>query len=111
MSVKVQDNSKTIVANADAKYAIALRNMLKEIGNISEPKTPRRFGNLRENILKQVLGLRGTIVWRQNYAVYQEEKKFKNYSTPGTGPHYARDAVKTVVEDSQRFFKEAGVGE
>lgn len=86
-----------------------MRFMLDDIDRISAPKTPKRLGDLRRNKLKQVLGLHATIQWRQQYAAVQEDKQHQNYTTPGTGPHYAENAVKEVVSNAGKYFRRAGL--
>ena len=109
MSVNVSDQTSFVKADAHAKAAIALRLMLDGIDKAAEPGTPRKLGDLRKNKLKRVLGLQGTIVWMQQYAATQEDKQFKNYTTPGTGPHYAENAVMEVVAQDQQYFRRAGL--
>ena len=61
------------------------------------------------DIVKQVLGLKGKIVWGKNYAIYQESKQYRNYTTPGTGPHFAENSVKEVVRNSESIAKKVGL--
>lgn len=107
MSVKIHDNTATIVTDTLKGANLALRFMLEDVERIARPVTPKKEGNLRKDILKSVLGLRGTIKWDKNYAIYQEKKQFKNYTTPGTGPHYAENSVKQVVANADKYFKKA----
>jgi Minor capsid protein len=88
--------------------------MLDAIDSEADSKTPKKEGNLRRDKLKQVLGLHAEITWKKGYAAAQEVGTtrgypIKNYSTPGTGAHYAENAVKKVVDDSDQYFKQAGV--
>ena len=107
MSVKFNDNTAKIIFDTNQGVSLALRFMLDGIDQKSFPKTPKDKGNLRKDILKQVLGKKATIIWLKNYAVYQETKQFKNYTTPGTGPGFAEDAVRDAVRNSQYFLKKA----
>ena len=109
MSVKFQSNTPKIISDTTIRVGLALRYALDDIDDIANPKTPKRKGNLRRDTLKQVLGKRGTIMWKKEYAIYQEEKQFKNYTTPGTGPHFAENAVKKVANKSKEYFKRAGL--
>lgn len=109
MSVEIRDDTGRVVADGKAKAALALRLMLDDIDRISEPGTPKKLGDLRRNKLKQVLGLHGSIQWRQKYAAKQEDRQARNYTTPGTGPHYAENAVKKVVRNSQTYFRKVGI--
>lgn len=107
MLVKITDNTPIIIANTTRSSNLALRFILDDIDRVANPVTPRKRGNLRGDILKTVLGLRGTIIWGKNYAIYQEENQFRNYTTPGTGPHYAENSVKQVADNVNKHFKKA----
>lgn len=109
MSVQVKDHTNQIKSEFDQKASIFLRIMADEIVNISTPKTPKKTGRLRMDVLRQVLGLHGKIVWDKKYAVQQEVKQFKNYTTPGTGPHYAENSVKIGVGRTNAVAKRAGL--
>lgn len=108
MSVKITDNSSKLKSEASQNYNIALRLMASAIVVESTPKTPKKFGLLRQNVLKEVVGLNAKVSWNQDYAEIQEVKQFTNYTTPGTGPHFAENAVKTIVDKADQFFREAG---
>jgi hypothetical protein len=109
MSVKVTDNTQSIINNVNVKSSIFLRQMADQIVKIAEPKTPKREGFLRRDIIKQVLGLSGKIKWTKDYAVYQEVKQFRNYTTPGTGPGFAEGSVKKGVSLTRQIAKKAGL--
>lgn len=109
MSVTITDRTPQFMADAEAKASLALRFMLDAIDTAADPNTPRRLGDLRRNKLKQVLGLHATIVWRQRYAAAQEDVQHQNYTTPATGPHYAENAVMSIVDDSETYFQRAGI--
>lgn len=104
MSVKVTDNSAEVNFKAKSNASLALRQITDDIIRISGPKTPRRSGDLRNRVLKQVLGLNAKVAWQTDYAIYQETKQFGHYTTPGTGPHFAENAVRTVVNNSNKYF-------
>jgi len=107
MSVKIKDNTTRIILDTQRSASLAIRYMLDDIHQIANPKTPRKFGNLRGNVRKAVIGLKGTITWGQNYAIYQEYKRFVNYSTGGTGPHFAENSVEAVMRNPQSAMKKA----
>lgn len=109
MSVKVTDNTIRLQGEFAIKASIFLRQMAEKIVNISTPKTPKKTGELRRGIVKQVLGLKGTIKWGKNYAVYQETKQFRKYTTPGTGPNYALNAVKKGVSKTTIVARSVGL--
>lgn len=107
--VNITDNTVKIRTDYSRNINLAIRYMVDDIERVAYPVTPKDKGNLRRDILKTVLGHKGTIVWGKNYAVYQEKKRFKNYTTPGTGPHFAEKSVEKVVSKSEDYFKRANL--
>lgn len=109
----VQDNSPAVIAKTKQKSSLALRLIADAIVAESTPKTPRRRGELRSNVLRQVLGTKGRIQWNAKHAVYQERGyssgPIRNYTTPGTGAHFAENAVKKVSAQGERYFRQAGL--
>jgi hypothetical protein len=83
--------------------------MADEIITISTPRTPKKTGRLRMDILRQVLGLKGKVQWGKNYAVYQETKQFRKYTTPSTGPHFAEGGVKEGVNRTGSVARKSGL--
>lgn len=106
---KVTDNTNNVINELTQKASIFLRLMADEIVNISTPITPKKSGRLRMDVVKQVLGLKGKIIWGKNYGVYQEEKQFKNYTTPGTGPHFAQKGAEGGVEKTRSVAQRSGL--
>lgn len=111
MSVRYSDNTAYIKAKVSSGVPLALRFALDDIQRISNPKTPRRLGDLRLQVRKEVRGRTGTITWWSNHAIYQEDPKkpFTNYTTPGTGPHFAKNSVHEVVHNFDYYLKKAGI--
>jgi Zn-dependent oligopeptidase len=109
MSVDTTDNSSQIKADMQPKLGLFLRAMLDDIDKTADPKTPQKTGDLRNLKQKQVLGLNATITWDRSYAAVQETTQFKNYTTPGTGPHFAEDAVREVVGRADEHLREVGL--
>lgn len=113
MQVIVKDNSGSVKRDITVKANIFLRLVADEVVTVATPNTPKDKGNLRQDILKQVLGLTGKITWGKNYAVYQERGyssgQIKNYTTAGTGAHFAANAIKAVYDRAQELMKKAGL--
>jgi hypothetical protein len=107
MSVNVKDNTAMIILQTQRNSSLALRFMLDDMHSIAEPKTPKDKGILRGNVLKTVSGLRGTIKWLAKYAIYQELKKFENYTTGGTGPHFAKNSAEAISKSPQGAMRRA----
>lgn len=107
MSVKIQDFTPKIASNTKQRASIFLRMICDDVVDGAKPFTPKKDGFLNKDILKTVVGLHGTIEWRKGYATYQERgmradgsRRVKRYTTPGTGPHFAENAVKRAVENT-----------
>lgn len=109
MAYKVKSNTPEVTANVKNRAGLAVRFMLDDIQRESEPFTPKRLGNLRADVVKSVRGTQGSIVWAKKYAARQEKNRFKNYTTPGTGPKYAENAVRMVVNQSKMYFIRVGL--
>lgn len=107
MSARIKDNTSMVILQTQRNASLALRFMLDDMHSIAEPRTPKKDGILRKNVLKTVNGLRGTIKWNAKYAIYQETKKFTNYTTSGTGPHFAENSAKSVAKSPQGAMRKA----
>lgn len=89
-----------------------MRQMIEDIHRVSRPKTPMLTGDLRKDVKKTISKLgntvRGTIEWARPYAWYQERGytsgPVRNYTTPGTGKHFAAKSVKQVTSSSKKYF-------
>lgn len=109
MGVKITDNTVAIENDISVRGSIFLRHFADEVVNISTPNTPKKTGRLRMDVIKQVLGLKGKIKWGKGYAAYQEEKQFKNYTTAGTGPNFAKNAIKQAVGNVAKIASRSGL--
>lgn len=109
MSVTYTDNTAKIEADITQKSSLFLRLMTNEVIKISTPKTPKKTGRLRNDVLKRVLGLRGKIVWGKKYAIYQESKQYQNYTTPGTGSGFAKNSVSEAISLTSKILRMAGL--
>lgn len=114
MSVRVTNNMPQVVNQVNNGIPLAFRLMLEAVHRYSLPGTPKKYGNLRADVVKEVHGLHGSITWSKDYAVYQEAgithgTTMSNYTTPGTGPHFAKRAVARVVSTSPAYFRQAGI--
>jgi len=109
MSVKITSHTSEIVARVEANIPLAIRFLLDDIDSTAFPKTPKDKGNLRQDTIKTVIGKRGLIMWKKEYAIYQENKQYQHYTTPGTGPHFAENAVSSAVDRSEQHLRKARV--
>lgn len=104
---KIDDFTPGISSQTKQRASIFLRMAADKIVDTARPNTPKRDNYLNKDVLTRVTGLHGEVEWRKEYASYQEagqrrdgSRKVKNYTTPGTGPHFAENAVKEVVANS-----------
>lgn len=100
-----------------SKIRLANRMIIEDIHRESQYKTPFKDGDLREQVSKTTEGLSGIITWTVPYASYQERGMradgshvVKNYTTPGTGKDFAKNAVKEVLNDTQRLKRYLSFG-
>ena len=110
MSRAFIDKSPLVIAKIENNASVMLRLMIRDIHKQAEPNTPYRNGSLRAEVLEQVNGLRGSIGWGVNYAKKQEEGSSHgtwHYTTPGTGPHFARDAVSLINDNLSEYARKA----
>lgn len=107
MSVSVKDNTPKVIASIERSANLAIRYMLEDIHEISDPITPKKEGNLRANVKKTVQGKSGQIRWGQRYAKKMETIQFRNYTTAGTGPHYAERAVRSASKSPRNAMIKA----
>lgn len=109
MAYRAKSNTAENIGIIKNRAGLAIRFMLDDIQRESEPFTPKRLGNLRADVVKSVQGTRGSIVWAKKYASRQEKVQHTNYTTAGTGPHFAENAVRKVVDNSKSYLKKAGL--
>lgn len=80
------------------------------------PITPKKSGALRRSIITQVSGKHANIGWRLPYAKDQNEgvdsvtgRVYRNYTTPGTGPHFKDIALAMTIRQLDPMFRETGL--
>lgn len=77
--------------------------------------TPRDSAALRRNIITQAQGGQASVGWRVSYARAQEygghdyPGQYKNYTTPGTGPHFGRTAFQKTQREMPAVIRELGL--
>jgi hypothetical protein len=109
MSINIKDNTPQVIANTEQKASIFLRLMAEDIVATATPNTPKDTGRLRMDVVKQVLGLKGKVVWGKKYAIFQEVKQYQRYTTPGTGSKFAENAAKQAPQKTAKIARIAGL--
>lgn len=99
----------------------ALGRMAQDIVVIAKIRMPYKGGDLQRNTAPERMDeLKHRVVVNSEYGAVQEKgqrmsgpgaptKKFKNYTTPGTGPHFLRDAGNQVTKDAMNYLKQAAL--
>lgn len=105
--VKISDNTAKVLIDKKLKANTFLTLFMNAVRSTSRPTTPKREGDLRKEVLQQVLGTKGTLIWNRKYARKQEEVQHRNYTTAGTGPHFAKNAVEKVSKEVDKYIKQA----
>ena len=114
MPVTIQHNEEYIRQLTTQRISLANRLIIEDIHRTSLHNTPMISSQLRRNVTKTVVPetYTGTIIWKVPYASYQERGSradgsyvVKNYTTPGTGKDFAKNAVKKTLSDVNKFYK------
>lgn len=109
MKVTVKDYTVQVTNDIAQKASIFLRLAAEDIVRNSTPNTPMKTGALRQGVLKETLGLKGKVAWQKDYAAKMEEMQFKNYTTPGTGKDYAKNAVHETIAGTKSILSSSGL--
>lgn len=114
MSVKIEHRENNVITALKFKVAIANRLIIEDIHRTSLHNTPMFSSQLRRDVTKTVVPetYTGTIIWKVPYASYQERGSradgshvVRNYTTPGTGKDFAKNAVKGTMSHVKDFYK------
>lgn len=114
MPVTIQHNEEYIRQLTIQRISLANRLIIEDIHRTSLHNTPMLSSQLRRNVTKTVVPetYTGTIIWKVPYASYQERGSradgthvVKNYTTPGTGKDFAKNAVKKTIKQVEKFYK------
>ena len=114
MPVTIQHNEEYIRQLTTQRISLANRLIIEDIHRTSLHNTPMLSSQLRRNVTKTVVPetYTGTIIWKVPYASYQERGSradgthvVKNYTTPGTGKDFAKNAVKKTIKQVEKFYK------
>lgn len=107
MAYRYNSKVRYVQAKTELGMQMAIRLALEDIRRTAEPLTPRRTGELRSSaIIRQS---EGVVQWTADHAEILENKEFSNYTTPGTGAHFAERAVRQVEQRFDQHLRAAGV--
>lgn len=110
MSVKITDNTGKVLLNITNGGSTAIRMMAQDVVKTARPKTPYKSGDLSRSPVVRTQTLGATLTWDKDYAAAQEVgrtrgRPIRKYSTAGTGKWFARNAIRSVTEKSDNYFK------
>lgn len=111
--VVVNLNSNYVFDKLDQKVTVANRLILDAIQKESRKRTPlAETGQLRGQVSKKVITNHAIITWQVPYASYQERGMrydgshvIKHWTTPGTGPDFAKEAVAKVLDRAEDYYR------
>lgn len=95
------DNIDSIVSRVSVGKSLMLRQMGEDFYRLSQPITPMKTGNMRQNVLRQVDGDTVHITWMENYSLFQNDPRrpIRNYTTPGTNSHFIEKTIPAVTDE------------
>lgn len=101
-------NARVIGDSIDNHFGVALQQIGQAVIREAEPNTPKKTGKLRRSADVTKEGNRQVSVeWTADYAEDQElgiasnGKPIQRYTTPGTGAHFARNAINKVAKGDE----------
>lgn len=112
MTVRIRDNTDTIINESNAMTQAALRLTAEKAIEYAEPLTPRKTGDLRRMVSVRMQRNRAIITWEKEYAAAQEDgrthgRPIRNYTEAGTGKGFAKKGVDKAVKDFPTIYKQS----
>lgn len=110
MSSSYKSNRAGSIPPMEAKLVKGLINMAGDILRLSTPVTPYKHGDLRVRRRVRAIAKGARIEWLSGHAAVQNKGSrkghpFRNYTTPGTGPHFVEAGIKAVKPNVGSYFK------
>lgn len=116
MSAKVffkdasSNNAKLLIRGESAIPREWLKRYKKNVVSL----TPMKSGALRRSIITLASGNQANVSWRSRYAVVQNSPEsygltYRNYTTPGTGSHFANKAYARTNAEMPAVLRELGL--
>ena len=118
-TIRIIDNSKKFSRKNKQVMDMAYGRMSKDIKQIAQVRVPLKEGDLHESGETEKKAPMKHKVWfgrkgdTGNYAAVQEKGKrrgaaaFTNYTTPGTGKDFLKNAGKKVSSKSLAYIRQA----
>ena len=95
------DNIDSIVSKVNVGKSLMLRQMGEDFYRLSQPITPMKTGNMRQNVLRQVDGDTVHVTWMEDYSLFQNNPRrpMRNYTTPGTNSHFIENTIPKITDE------------
>lgn len=110
MSSKYTSHRTMVEAAVKVKLHKGAINIGGDILRLSARVTPYKHGDLR--VRRRVVGTSegAKVQWLSGHAAVQNVgsrngRRFRNYTTPGTGPHFVEAGIKAVSRNLGKYFK------
>ena len=111
MSSKYSSRRTAAEAAVIVKMRKGVINMGGDILRLSTPVTPYKDGDLRvrRRVVPTAKGAK--VEWKSGHAAVQNRgfragaRPFRDYTTPGTGPHFVEAGLKAVMGRLREYFK------
>lgn len=112
MSARSTYNShkNPVVGKLNVKLRKGVINLGGDIIRLSTPVTPYKHGDLRvrRRVVPKLSGAR--LEWNSGHAAVQNRgsrrgRRFRNYTTPGTGPRFVEAGIRAVKPNVREYFK------
>lgn len=101
-------NARVIGDSIDLHFDLAIQQIAESVIRAAEPNTPKKTGKLRKSAHPTHAGPRQVSVeWSAPYSTKQEQgissngKPIQRYTTPGTGAHFAQNAINQVAKGDE----------
>lgn len=108
MPVVKNINAQVIGDRIDNRFDVALQQIGESVIRSANPNTPKKTGKLRASAhVTKTGGKQVSVAWEEPYAQPQEEgiasngAPIRNYTTPGTGAHFAQNAIDKVAKGDE----------
>lgn len=112
VSVETTNNFSSWKRSRESEFSRAVTSMGKAIMNNAKMTVPRKSGKLAKSATVKTSGTSATVTFGSSsvrYAAVQEKGSrngivFRNYTTPGTGPHYLENAGDAVAKKGLKAY-------
>lgn len=109
MSVQIDDHSAAFANKNEFAMEAALAHMAQDIEIMAKSRlVPVKHGHLKASgHSRRVSKGKHEVIFDKEYAAKMEFVQFKNYTKPGTGPHYLENSSRIVVQRAAHYFANA----